>query len=75
MIDFVTKGEEVLILRDNKPYYNFLRNDIIKEHPLYLIGMLNSEARKYEDNEMNPTEEDQFMDLQSFVINLANKNV
>lgn len=75
MIDFVTKSDDVLVLRDNKPYFHFKKREIVEEHSLYLISMLNSEARKYDDDELSPTEEDQFLDLQDFVINLAKKKI
>ena len=73
MIDFVTRGNEVLILRDNKPYFHFKKEEVIEEHSLFLISQLNSEARRYDDDELTPTEEDEFFGLQDFVINLARK--
>lgn len=75
MIDFVTRGEEVLMLRDGKPYYYFAKTDIIEEHCYFLVSIVNSEARKYDDLELNPTEEDQFFELQEFVINLAKNTI
>lgn len=71
MIDFVSRGTEVLVLRDNKPFYRFSKREMIEEHAFELIANINSEARKFEENELTPSEEDEFLDLQNFVINLA----
>jgi hypothetical protein len=71
MIDFVTRGNEILVLRDNIPYHQFNKQDMMEEHSLYLISMLNSEARRTDDTELSPTEEEEFLDLQDFVIKLA----
>jgi len=75
MIDFVTRRTEILVLRDNQPYFHFTKEDMINEHAFYLISQLNSEARKFEEEELNPTEEDEFFDLQNFVIDLAKKKI
>ena len=75
MIDFVTRGNEILILRDNEPYFHFDKDEMINEHGFYLLSILNSEARKFDDEELDPNEEDQFFELQEFVINLAKKKI
>lgn len=75
MIDFVTRGDEVLMLRDNKPYHYFAKKDVMEEHSYFLISIVNAEAIKYDDFELNPTEEEQFFELQEFVINLAKNTI
>lgn len=75
MIDFVTRHNEVLILRNNQPYFHFHRKDILEEHTLSLIRQINVEANKYGDSDLLPTEEDQFMDLQNFIIFMAKRSI
>ena len=75
MIDFVTRQNEVLILRNNQPYFQFTKSEIIEEHTLSLIRQVNAEANRYGDNDLLPTEQDQFMDLQNFIIFMAKRSL
>lgn len=73
MIDFVTRGNEVLIIRDNQPFHGFDKNDILEEDSYYLISRLNSECRRLDFDELNLLEEEQFIDLQIYAKTLSKR--
>jgi len=75
MIDFVTRGNEVLIIRDNQPFHGFDKDEILEEDSYFLISQLNSESRRLEFHELDLLEEEQFIDLQLYAKRLAKKKL
>lgn len=67
MIDFVSNKLVVIVLRDNRVLYDFVREEILEKEGSFLIALLNYEAKYLQQDPLTPTEEDQFLKLREYL--------
>jgi hypothetical protein len=71
MIDLVTRGAEVLILRDNESLSCYKKSELISEDLFGIIEELNYESKNMGQEILMPTEEDELFDLVDYLKSLS----